>query len=58
MKELEIYSGDFSLHVRLPFVDGGIRAGFPIPAQDYIDRSIDFNREIIKNIPPRLSMPR
>lgn len=49
MKELEIYSGDFSSHIKLPFVDGGIRAGFPSPAQDYIDRSIDFNREIIKH---------
>lgn len=31
----------------LPYADMGIQAGFPSPAQDYIDRSLDFNRELI-----------
>lgn len=49
MKELEIYSGDFSSVCSLPYADGGVRAGFPSPAQDYMDRSLDFNKEIIQH---------
>ena len=43
-KELEIFSGEFSTELPLKYADGGIFAGFPSPAQDYIDRSLDFNR--------------
>ena len=49
MKELEIYSGDFAATLKLPYAEGGVRAGFPSPAQDYMDRSLDFNREIIQH---------
>lgn len=49
MKELEIYSGDFSSALNLPYADAGVRAGFPSPAQDYMDRSLDFNKEIIQH---------
>lgn len=33
----------------LPLADGGIRAGFPSPAQDYLESGIDLNRELVKN---------
>lgn len=33
----------------LPVVDGGIRAGFPSPAQDYLESGIDLNKELVKN---------
>ena len=46
-KELEIFQGGFATPLPLPFADMGIQAGFPSPAQDYIDRSLDFNRELI-----------
>ena len=49
MKELEFIKGEFSAVLSLPFADGGIRAGFPSPAQDYVDRSLDFNRELIRH---------
>ena len=49
MKELEIFSGDFTTVMRLPYADGGIRAGFPSPAQDYMDQTLDFNKEIIQH---------
>jgi len=29
--------------------DGGIRAGFPSPAQDYLESGIDLNKELVKN---------
>lgn len=32
-----------------PYADEGIKAGFPSPAQDYLDNSIDLNKEIVKN---------
>lgn len=35
--------------VVLPVAEGGICAGFPSPAQDYIEGGIDLNRELVKN---------
>ena len=49
MKEIEIYSGDFSGELRLQYADDGIFCGFPSPAQDYIDRTLNFNEDIIKH---------
>lgn len=49
MKELEIFQGGFTTPLPLPFADMGIQAGFPSPAQDYIDKSLDFNRELIEH---------
>ena len=49
MKEIEIYSGDFSSRLELQFADSGIFCGFPSPAQDYIDRTLNFNEDIIKH---------
>ncbi len=46
---LDIYSALTELSIELPLIDGGISAGFPSPAQDFIDLSIDLNRELIKN---------
>ena len=48
-KELEIFKGGFSTPLPLPYADMGIQAGFPSPAQDYIDKSLDFNRELIEH---------
>lgn len=33
----------------VPFADGGVRAGFPSPAQDYMSESIDLNRLIVRH---------
>lgn len=49
MKEIEIYSGDFTGELRLQYADAGIFCGFPSPAQDYIDKSLNFNEDIIKH---------
>lgn len=49
MKEIEIFSGDFSGELGLPFADDGIICGFPSPAQDYLDKKLNFNEEIIKH---------
>ncbi len=33
----------------LPLAEGGIKAGFPSPAQDYLEGGIDLNKELVKN---------
>ena len=35
--------------MELPYVDVGISAGFPSPADDFIELTIDLNRELIKH---------
>lgn len=45
--EVLIFTGDFDTHIPLPYAGGGIKAGFPSPAQDYIGDSLDFNKDII-----------
>ena len=46
---LEIYTADTSTSVSLPLVDSGISAGFPSPADDFLDAAIDLNTAFIKN---------
>lgn len=38
-----------SSQVQLPIADGGIKAGFASPAQDYLESGIDLNKELIRN---------
>ncbi len=44
--DLHIYKIDTGSTLRLPYADGGIKAGFPSPAQDRLNESIDLNSEI------------
>lgn len=46
---LILYSADLSSELKLTYADGGIRAGFPSPAQDYVSESIDLNRELVRH---------
>ncbi|MFD0932241.1 LexA family protein [Psychroflexus salinarum] len=48
-RALEIYPPDLSRSLDLPFVNQGISAGFPSPADDFLDIKIDLNKEFIKN---------
>jgi len=47
MGNIKIFKGDFSSS--LPLIHGGISAGFPSPADDYIQESLDFNRDYIRH---------
>ncbi|MDG1504525.1 MAG: translesion error-prone DNA polymerase V autoproteolytic subunit [Flavicella sp.] len=46
---LEFYRPNYNTTLDLPFVDGGISAGFPSPADDFLDINIDLNKHLIKN---------
>jgi len=46
---LDFYFPDYSTKLELPFFDFGISAGFPSPADDFIELTINLNKEFIKN---------
>ncbi len=47
--KLDIFRPDLGTSLHLPYADMGIQAGFPSPAQDYLNESIDLNHEIIRH---------
>lgn len=49
MSALQLFRADTSTALTLQFADGGVRAGFPSPAQDYITESIDLNEALVKH---------
>lgn len=46
---LEFYIPDYSTELELPFFDVSISAGFPSPADDFIELQIDLNKHLIKH---------
>lgn len=48
-KNLNIYSALTETQLALPFVNQGISAGFPSPALDFVDLTIDLNKHLIKH---------
>jgi len=46
---IDIFSANTETELILPFVDSGISAGFPSPALDFVDLSIDLNKHLIKH---------
>ena len=46
---LDIYPVSTETKLIRPIADQGISAGFPSPAQDFMDLSIDLNKEFIKH---------
>jgi DNA polymerase V len=47
-KELVIYKPDTESYLELPLIEK-IRAGFPSPADDFIEMPLDLNKALIKN---------
>ena len=47
--EIEILKPDKFAILELPFYECSIEAGFPSPAEDYLDKCLDLNRELIHN---------
>ncbi|WP_294480129.1 LexA family transcriptional regulator [uncultured Bacteroides sp.] len=48
-KQISIHNIDLSSSLPLQFADEGIKAGFPSPAQDYLEQAIDLNKELIRH---------
>jgi DNA polymerase V len=48
-RTLDLFAVSTETKLKRPLVDQGISAGFPSPAQDFIDLSIDLNKEFIKH---------
>ena len=46
---IDIYAVLSETDLALPLVDEGISAGFPSPALDFVDLSIDLNKHLIKH---------
>lgn len=49
MQKLIIHKIDISSSLPIPYADEGIRAGFPSPAQDYMEQAIDLNKKIVRH---------
>ena len=47
-KQLEFYSAETITELKLPLADG-VSAGFPSPAEEYMDLSLDLNKDLISN---------
>ena len=48
-KEFEIYKPDLSTSCQLPLFTTAVAAGFPSPAEDYIEKKLDLNELVISN---------
>lgn len=46
---IDFYTADTSSDLKLSYAEGGISAGFPSPADDYLDVTLDLNKALIKN---------
>lgn len=47
--KLHLYNADTTTTEEISYVESGIKAGFPSPAQDYLSESIDLNKELIQH---------
>jgi DNA polymerase V len=48
-RNIDFFSASTETHIEIPMIEGGISAGFPSPAQDFLDLSIDLNKALIKH---------
>lgn len=49
MKNIDILSAETDSELNLDFADAGIHAGFPSPAQDYMETGLDLNKALIRH---------
>ncbi len=48
-KPLTFFNPDFESDLRIPYIDFGVSAGFPSPALDFMEKSIDLNKALSEN---------
>lgn len=47
--KLEFFKPDFNGEMQVPFIPEGVSAGFPSPAADFTENTIDLNKELCEN---------
>lgn len=47
--QIDFYLPDTQSELKLFMIEAGISAGFPSPAEDYLEKKLDLNQELIKN---------
>lgn len=48
-KSLIFYSALTDTELELPYIASGVKAGFPSPAMDFMEGSIDMSKHLVKN---------
>nr|WP_315248054.1 translesion error-prone DNA polymerase V autoproteolytic subunit [uncultured Flavobacterium sp.] len=48
-QKLTFFKADFESEIRIPYSTEGVSAGFPSPAADFMETSIDLNKELSEN---------
>jgi len=48
-ENLDFYTGDFKEKIEIPLYASSVSAGFPSPADDYTELSLDLNKYLIKH---------
>lgn len=49
LTNLELFTPDLSEEQIIPFSESGVAAGFPSPAEDFMDLALDLNKELVRN---------
>jgi DNA polymerase V len=48
-QKLTFFNPCFDSKIEIPFIKGGVSAGFPSPAADFMESNIDLNKALSKN---------
>lgn len=48
-KALEFYAAEVETALEMPYFEGGVSAGFPSPAEDYIHAKLDLNELLVEH---------
>ena len=48
-KKLTFFKPDLESEIKIPYINHGVSAGFPSPALDFMESSLDINRILVEN---------
>ncbi len=48
-KKLTFFKPELNSEIKLPYINHGVSAGFPSPAMDFMESSIDLNQVLVEN---------